>query len=89
MSAAAAVLGRMRFIRNNADSASFVVVMPDPACYERFVALEVARVMEAVPTHAHRGVVVELQPRDFQQTAAHFLRVATQVEWPAEDHDVD
>jgi hypothetical protein len=89
MSAATAVLGRMRFVRDNVDSASFVVVLPDAACYERMVALQIARVMEAVPPHPYRGVVVELQPRDFRQNAAHFLRVATPTQWPVDEHDVD
>jgi hypothetical protein len=89
MSAAVAVLGNMRFVRDSADSASYVAVVLDAESYERMVALQVARVMEAVPAHAHRAVVVELQPRSFQQTAAHFLRVATPSEWPADDHDVD
>ena len=87
MSAATAVLGNLRFVRDNADRASFVVTVPDPACYERMIALQIARVMEAVPPH--RGVVVELQPRDFQQSAAHFLRVATPIAWPVDDHDID
>jgi hypothetical protein len=86
---AAAVLGSMRFVRDNADTAPCVVVWPDVVRYERMVALQVARVMEAVPPHPRRGVIVELQPKDFQQTASHFLRVATATEWPGDDHDVD
>jgi len=89
MSAATAVLGNLRFVRDNADRASFVVTVPDAACYERMVALQIARVMEAVPPRPYRGVVVELQPRDFQQSAAHFLRVATPIAWPVDDHDID
>ncbi len=88
MSAAAAVLGRVKFIRDNTVSVSCVTVIPDAARYKCF-ALEIAHAMEAVPAHAHRGIVVELQPRDFQQTAAHFLRVATPVAWLTDEHDVD
>jgi hypothetical protein len=89
MSAATAVLGSIRFVRDNADSASFDTVVNDTSIYERMLALQIARVMEAVPAHPHRGVVVELQPKNFQQTAAHFLRVATPAERPTDDHDVD
>jgi len=76
----------MRF--DDANSASCVSVVSD-ARYERFAALAIARAMEAVPACAYRGVVVELQPRDFRQTAAHFLRIATPVAWPTDGHDVD
>jgi hypothetical protein len=88
MSAAAVTLGNMRFLRGDADSASCVAVLADSARYARVVALQVARVMEAVPAHANYGIVVQLEPRDFQQTATHFLRVATPVQWPVES-DID
>jgi hypothetical protein len=38
---------------------------------------------------ANRGIVVELRPRNFAETAAHLLRVTTAVKWPSTERDID
>jgi hypothetical protein len=37
----------------------------------------------------NRGIVVQLRPRNFAETAAHFVRVTTAVKWPSTEHDID
>jgi hypothetical protein len=41
------------------------------------------------PSRATRGMVVELKPRQFSETAEHFLRVAMPVEWSHDEADID
>ncbi len=38
---------------------------------------------------ATRGVIVELKPRNFTETAAHFLSISKPVEWPVDEPDID
>jgi hypothetical protein len=49
----------------------------------------IAGVAAGVSPRAGRGVVVELKRRHFSETADHFLRVATPVEWPLDEADID
>jgi hypothetical protein len=83
---AAAVLGNLKFASGDVEKASFVGVV-DVARDDRIAAREVARVMEPVSAPESRATVVQLKPRDFEETARHILRVATPIVWPAEDAD--
>jgi hypothetical protein len=56
---------------------------------ERIVAQEVTLVGEFLQYRPNRRVVLELTPRHFTQTAAHFLSIATPVDWPLDEPDVD
>jgi len=42
-----------------------------------------------VATGRRRGIVVELKPRTFTETANHFRAVATRIDWPLDEADVD
>ena len=87
MSSAQAVLGSVRFARGSATRASTCVTW-DAERERRIVAKAVACVAEAAPRPV-RGVVVELKPRTFTETAAHFLSVAQPVDWPLDEADID
>jgi hypothetical protein len=90
MSSAVAVpkWGNLRF-NGSATRASFEVVW-DVERQRRMVVQAIAGVAASVsPRAAGRGVVVELKPRHFSETADHFLRVATPVEWPLDEVDID
>lgn len=88
MSAAAVVLGRLKIARDTADAASYVSTW-DAARDERVTAVAVAAVMNTVHTRSSSAIVVELRPRHFEETACHFLRVATPVKWPVDEPDID
>lgn len=90
MSAAAAapLLGSVKFTRDNADRASFVAVL-DEERDKRILAISIAKVMVAVPAQSGRGIVVELRPRNFTETAAHFQSVTTLITWSTDEYDVD
>jgi hypothetical protein len=53
-------------------------------CNERVFAVEVF----PVRSH-HRGIVVELKPRTFTETANHFRLVTKTVDWPQDAPDID
>jgi hypothetical protein len=40
-------------------------------------------------TVQRRGIVVELKPRTFNETAAHFASIAKSVDWPLDEPDID
>jgi hypothetical protein len=86
--ATAPLLGNMKFTRDNADRASYVVVW-DEERDKRILAVSLAECMTAVPDQVTRGVVVELRPRTFTETAAHFQRVATPITWSTDEYDID
>ena len=87
MSATArAMLGSVK-VADNAVSASYEGVW-DVDRQRRLVAEAVAGVAVQLSTRS-RGVVVELKPRHFSETAEHFLRVATPIDWPTDEPDID
>jgi hypothetical protein len=86
--AAAPLLGSVKFTRDNADRASFVAVL-DEAQDVRILAKSLAQIVIAAPTQTTRGVVVELRPRTFTETAAHFVSVTKAVAWSTDEHDID
>ena len=90
MSAAAAapLLGSLKFTRDNADRASFVAVL-DEARDVRILAKSLAQVVVVASAQPTRGVVVELRPRNFTETAAHFVSVTKAVAWPTDENDID
>jgi|HubBroStandDraft_1064217.scaffolds.fasta_scaffold1599964_2 hypothetical protein len=85
--ATAQILGNLTFERDDADKASFVTVL-DEERDQLILAKAVARI-SAANARTARPVVVELKPRNFAETAAHFLSVVTPVEWPIDEHDID
>jgi hypothetical protein len=88
MSSAQRVLGNIRFATATVTKASSGWSY-DVAFERRIVETSVAAVASATP-RASRGVVVELKPRTFSETAAHFLSIAQPVEWPVDDEaDID
>ncbi len=54
------------------------------SCDERVFAVEVSPVRGQ-----HRGIVVELRPRTFTETANHFRLVTKAVDWPQDSPDID
>jgi hypothetical protein len=85
MSAPARALGSLR-IADNAVSASYEGVL-DADRESQIVERAVAKVVDVV--RPDRGIVVELKPRTFTETATHFVRATAPVEWPSEEHDID
>jgi hypothetical protein len=86
--ATAPLLGNMKFSRGNADKASFVTVLDE----ERDVHIPAKSLSQSIfsdPVQPVRGVVVELRPRTFTETAAHFKSVTTPVTWPTDEYDID
>jgi hypothetical protein len=84
----AAVLGKMNFACDNVVSASSEAVLTERD--ERVVAHAISGVVVEVTSRSDdRRAVVELTPRHFEQTAAHFLRVATPFKWPTDEADID
>lgn len=88
MSSAQAVLGSVRFARGSSTRASNDVTW-DAERERRMMAKAVACVAPEFAPRATRGVIVELKPRNFAETAAHFLSIAKPVEWPADEADID
>jgi hypothetical protein len=88
MSSAAAVLGNVRFVRGSSTCASHEVTW-DTERERRTVARVVACVAPEITPRPVRGVIVELKPRNFAETAAHFLSIAKPVEWPIDEADID
>ena len=89
MSSAIAVprWGNLKFA-GSATRASFEAVW-DVERQRRLVVQAIVGVAAGVLPRASRCVVVELKPRRFSETAEHFLRVATPVEWPLDEADID
>ena len=77
------MLGSLK-IADNAVSASYECVL-DAEHEQQIAGRAVAQV---VHTPRNRGIVVELKPRTFAETAAHFVQVTTPVGWPSEN-DID
>jgi hypothetical protein len=88
MSSAAAVLGNIRFVRGSSTRASNAVSW-DAEREHHMVAKAVACVATDIAPRPARGVVVELRPRNFTETAAHFLSIAKPVQWPIDEPDID
>lgn len=88
MSSAQAVLGSIRFVRGSSTSASNCVTW-DAERDRRMVAKAVADLAPEITSRPVRGIVVELKPRNFTETAAHFLSIAKRVEWPTDEADID
>jgi hypothetical protein len=59
-----------------------------PASRDAVFVVEPTRI-ESKKISAGRGVVVELRKRNFAETAAHFLRIATPVNIPSGEPDID
>jgi len=87
MSSAAAVLGSVRFARSSTCASNEVTW--DAEKERRMVARVVACVAPEIAAHPRRGVVVELKPRSFTETASHFQSVAKPVAWPHDEADID
>ncbi len=88
MSGLGAVLDRETLACGSANRASFEALFyaePD----ERIVAPEVTLVGEFLQYRPGRRVVLELAPRLFTQTAAHFQSIAIPVDWPLDEPDID
>jgi hypothetical protein len=85
---AAPLLGSMNFTKDDADRASFVTVL-DEERDVRILAKTLSQFIFEAPSQPIRGVVVELRPRTFTETAAHFLSVTTPVTWPTDQPDID
>lgn len=83
----AAVLGSIRFERGKSTRASNAVTW-DAEREHHMVARAVACVA-ADMVRPLRGVVVELKPRNFTETAAHFLSIARPIDWPSDEADID
>jgi hypothetical protein len=86
--ATAPLLGNMKFSRDNAEKASFVAVL-DEERDEHILAKSLAQSIFTDSAQPVRGVVVELRPRTFTETAAHFKTVTTPVTWPTDEYDID
>jgi hypothetical protein len=54
------------------------------SCDERVFAVEVS-----ARRSRHRGIVVEIKPRTFTETANHFRLVTKAVDWPQDAPDID
>ena len=67
-------------------AAAEIVVVCDE-CFESLNAKEQSRRIPEAKA-AKLGLVTELKPRNFMETAAHFRRVTTPVEWPSDDPDI-
>jgi hypothetical protein len=78
----------MKFNCGDADKASFVTVL-DEERDVHILAKTLSQSINADPVQPVRGVVVELRPRTFKETAAHFKSASTPVTWPADEFDVD
>ncbi|MGB6876096.1 MAG: hypothetical protein WBD87_08675 [Candidatus Acidiferrales bacterium] len=74
------VLGSLMFERDDVNRASLSMAVCDE---EQLVADAMAKFLLA--RNQRRGVVVQLVARRFTDTAAHFLRVTTPVDWPADE----
>lgn len=81
-------LGNMKFSRGDADRASFVTVL-DEERDMRILAKSLSQPIFAEPVQPSRGVVVELRPRTFTETAAHFQSVTTPVPLYTDENDID
>lgn len=88
MSSAQAVLGSIRFARGSATRACNCVTW-DAERGHRMMASAVAELAPECAARPPRGIVVELRPRDFSETAGHFLSIAKPVEWPIDEADID
>jgi hypothetical protein len=89
MSAAQPVLGNLRVARGCSTRASSRLIC-DESRELRMVAREVAAVAPDFAPRADRGIVVELKPRTFTETAAHFLKITKPVHWPVDNQpDID
>ncbi len=78
---------RVRFARSVTPASCNAVL--DVERELRMVAASLGGAAVAAPVRVGRGAVVELKPRQFGETARHFLRVATSVDWPADGPDTD
>jgi hypothetical protein len=87
MSSATAVLGSVRFTRSSTRASNEVTW--DAEMERRTVARAVACVAPEIAAHPRRGIVVELKPRTFAETASHFQSVARPVAWPHDEADID
>jgi hypothetical protein len=87
MSSATAVLGSVRFAGGSTRASNEVTW--DAEKERRMVARVVACVAPEIAPHSRRGIVVELKPRTFAQTASHFQSVAKPVAWPNDEADID
>lgn len=75
-------------IAGNATRASFEAVW-DVERQRRLAVQAIVGVAAGASPRNSRAVVVELKPRRFSETAEHFLRVATPIEWPLDEVDID
>ena len=81
------VLGSVSFSRGDANAAAPCVTVTDDKLEERILAAVMARFM--VAPNRPQAVVVQLTPRNFTETAIHFLKVTKRVEWPTDEADID
>jgi hypothetical protein len=86
--ATAPLLGNMKFKRGDADKASFVTVLDEEGDL-RILAKSLSQSKFADTVQPTRGVAVELRPRTFMETAAHFQSVTTPVTWSTDEYDID
>jgi len=82
MAAIARPLYRVRFVEDATPALPFGLAF-EPN--EVAIAAELVRVTSS----QRRGIVVELRPRTFTETAAHFGAVAKKIDWPLDEPDVD
>jgi hypothetical protein len=87
MSSATAVLGSVRFAGSSTRASNEVTW--DAEKERRIVARVVACVAPEIAPHPRRGIVVELKPRTFVETASHFQSVTKPAEWPTDEADID
>jgi len=87
MSCLTEVLGSVKFLREDANTAAVCVPVPDEKLGQRMLAQMVSRFMVTKPPR--EAVIVQLTPRNFSETAVHFQRVTTPFAWPTDEHDVD
>ena len=87
MSSATAAWGNIRVVRSSTSASNEVTW--DTEKERRMVAKVVACVAPEIAAHPRRGVVVELKPRTFTETASHFQSVAKRVAWPNDEADID
>ncbi|MGB6596194.1 MAG: hypothetical protein WBE70_03640 [Candidatus Acidiferrum sp.] len=87
MSSATATWGNILIVRSSTSASNEVTW--DTEKERRMVAKVVACVVPEIAAHTRRGVVVELKPRTFTETASHFLNIAKPVAWPHDEADID
>lgn len=75
------VLGSVMFVREDVNRASLCMAVRDED--EQLLAEAMSKVLFA--RNQRRGIVVQLVARHFTETAAHFTRVTTPIDWPADE----